>query len=172
MDNLKIIVSDYIARFRDRAARELKWFQIQPTLERAVSVAALAKGPSGKRLSHQRRIPQSVLNESRSQLLKALSAIQRAKSFEELYSIIKNRLQSISGIGELTIYDTTLRIAAKLGLEPNVIFLHAGTRVGAKRLQLDTSQEFIRVDDVPRALHRLRAREIEICYVSIRISCV
>jgi len=39
--------------------------------------------------------------------------------------------RGIPGIGELAIYDTALRIAAKLRFEPAVVFLHAGTRIGA-----------------------------------------
>lgn len=158
---LNNIVEDYIARFRPRAAQELRWFQIQPTLESAVSLAALAKTPGGKRFSHQRRIPQSVLNESRRRLLKSFRKFKNVRSFEELHDLVRNRLETVKGIGRLTIYDTSVRIAAKLGLEPNVIFLHAGTLVGARRLQLDTSRKFITIDQLPRAFRRLRPREIE-----------
>lgn len=161
MTRLDSIVRDYVDRYRNRAEAELKWFASQSTLEDAVTLAALAKSPSGRRQSHQRRIPHVVLIESRRLLLGSLHIICQASSFESLHSTIHNVLHPISGVGELTIYDTALRIAAKLGLEPNHIFLHAGTRIGAKRLGLNTRRPFINPDEFPRALRRLRPREIE-----------
>jgi hypothetical protein len=99
-----------------RATKELRWFAIQRTLDEAVSVAARAKKPSGKRFSHQRRIPESVLCECEHRLLGILPALRQARSFEEVHSLVSMQIKAIKGIGQLTIYDTSLRIAAKLGL--------------------------------------------------------
>ena len=155
------IVADYIQRHRNDAEKEQRCFEIQRTLEATISLAALAKGPGGKRLSHQRRIPESALSESRSRLLEALSILRQARSFEELYETISSLIRSIPGIGELTVYDTALRIGSKLGHEPAVVFLHAGTRKGARCLGLNVSREFIPVSELPRAFQRLKPREIE-----------
>jgi len=40
----------------------------------------------------------------------------------------------VKGVGELTIYDTANRIGAHLGLKPEHIYLHAGTKKGAEKL--------------------------------------
>ena len=161
MSHLDSVVIDYIQRYRKRAENELRWFAVQRTLEDAVTNAALCTSPSGKRLSHQRRIPLVVLSESRRRLLEALQTFRQLPSFELLHGKIFKILHPIHGIGELTIYDTSLRIGAKMGLEPNMVFLHAGTRIGAKRLGLNTKRPFIDPNDFPRALHRLKPREIE-----------
>ena len=61
------------------------------------------------------------------------------------------------------VYDTALRIGAKLGLEPEVVYLHRGTRSGMKALGLDVGRPFIEVDELPQALRSLRPHEIEDC---------
>lgn len=155
------IVAHYIQHKRKPATEEYRWFTNQPTLEEAVSCAALALSEAGKRLPHQRRIPKSVLVKSRRRLLASLPTIAKAKSFEDLHQIVKSIIQPIYGIGALTIYDTAMRIGAKLQLEPNVVFIQAGTRIGAKRLGLDISQDFIVATAFPSAFQKLKPREIE-----------
>ncbi len=161
MMTLREIVADYIRFCRADAEQEQRWFSTQATLQETVTRAALAVSSSGKRLSHQRRIPQSVLAESRRRLVASLPALSLAKSFEVLHETVAAQIGRIPGIGELTIYDTALRIGAKLQLEPTVVFLHAGTRDGARRLGLPVSRAFIPVSEFPRAFQALKPREIE-----------
>src|SRR5262249_27216325 len=75
--------------------------------------------------------------------------------------LISKEISDIHGIGELTIYDTALRIGAKLDLEPTVVFLHGGTRKGARALGLDWHKEFIARDAFPSEFQPLSASEIE-----------
>lgn len=157
---IKDIVAHYIQHKRKPASDEYLWFANRPTLKEAVSCAALARGEAGKH-SHQRIIPQSVLVESQRLLLASLPKIAKAKSFEDLHQIVKLIIQPIRGIGALAIYDTALRIGAKLKLEPNFVFIHAGARIGAKRLGLSVSQESIAITSFPSAFQKLRPREIE-----------
>ena len=44
---LDAVVEDYIERHRERAIRELRYFQVQRSDEDAISRAALAELPSG-----------------------------------------------------------------------------------------------------------------------------
>lgn len=155
------IVADYIRRFRESAEKEQYWFAIQCTFEEAVSHAALAVSQSGRRFSHQRRIPQAVLAESRRRLVASLSALSKSQTFEALHNTVAAVIWPIHGIGELTIYDTALRIGANLQLEPTVVFLHAGTREGARHLGLSVSRKFIPVAEFPRAFQELKPRQIE-----------
>ncbi len=64
-------------------------------------------------------------------------------------------------VGELTVYDTALRIGAHFGLEPTRVYLHAGTRVGARVLDLDDRQSTIEMDELSAPMQRLLAREAE-----------
>lgn len=157
------IVDDYIKKHRQNAEKELRWFNIQKTLTNAISLAAMAKKPSGKRFDHQRRIPEKVIKQAKKILLSNVKIVRRASDFDELYNIICNLVGNINGIGELYIYDTSLRIGAQLDFEPDKIYLHAGTMQGARKLGLNTKQGFIEVTDLPKEFSKLKAREIEDC---------
>ena len=157
------IVDHYIKNHRKNAEKELQWFKIQKTLKDAVENAGLAKRPSGKRFDHQRRIPQKVLIEAKNRLISNLKRIKEAKNFDELYNEIYSLISDINGIGLLYIYDTALRIGAYLGLEPNKVYLHAGTLQGARNLGISTKNKIIAVHYFPKELQRLKPREIEDC---------
>lgn len=158
---MKAIIADYITKHRENAKKELRYFKIQRNLEQAVVLAAMAKRPNGKRFSHQCRIPGSVLRKVEKCLLAAVPAIRQAQSFDELHQTIEEEIVSISGVGELMVYDTALRIGAKLGLEPKEVFLHSGTRIGARKLGLNGGRRSIPITEFPLPLQRLPAREIE-----------
>jgi len=53
--------------------------------------------------------------------------------------LIDTALEPIPGLGELYVYDTTLRIGAKLNLFPDKVYLHAGTRLRERALGLRTA---------------------------------
>lgn len=63
--------------------------------------------------------------------------IARAESSEALHALVARQLREVAGIGELYVYDTAFRIGAYLRLPPTRVYLHAGTRDGARALQLD-----------------------------------
>ncbi|HQM80509.1 MAG TPA: hypothetical protein PLX02_02700 [Syntrophorhabdaceae bacterium] len=78
-----------------------------------------------------------------------------------MFAFVKNIDLPIPGIGELAVYDTALRIGAFLRIEPSKVFLHAGTRTGARALGLETSAEFLEVSSVPSEFQVLKPSEIE-----------
>jgi hypothetical protein len=158
---LRAIAAHYTECHRRSAERELEYFRILPTDEDAVSNAALAKLPGGKRHSHQYRVPLAALQESRRRLLDNLPALRKASSFDELFELVEALIRPIPGIGELAVYDTTLRVGARLGLEPAKVYLHAGTRAGAKALGLNYRGNAIEPAELPAELRILSAREIE-----------
>jgi len=90
-----------------------------------------------------------------------MDEIATAKTFDHLHNTIEKLVGNISGIGELYIYDTALRIGAKLGLEPDKIYLHRGTREGAKYLGLNFEKKYLEITEVPAELRTLKPREIE-----------
>jgi hypothetical protein len=159
--SLDDIVADYCARVRERADAERAYFAGLPTLAAAVTAAGLAQDGRGRRFAHQRRMPDQVLLECVSALSEALPRLRQAPSFEDLHDAIREEIGGIHGVGRLMVYDTAVRIGAHRGLEPARVFLHAGTRIGARRLGLDSSAESLSVADLPAALRRLRPHEIE-----------
>jgi hypothetical protein len=160
--SLDDIVRDYIHCFRDRQGREHRWFAIQRSLEDAITNAAMAISPSGKRLHHQRRIPKAVLHAWKEALLKRRTRIRGANTFSELYDLLYGAAADLHGIGTLTVYDTARRIDAFLRLEPEHIYLHAGTREGAKALGFN-SQDRLHPSELPPAFSILSAGESEDC---------
>jgi hypothetical protein len=159
--SLRAIAVHYKGHKRPRADEELADFRTLPTDEDAISRAALAQLPSGKRHPHQYRIPRATLGESRRRLLDHLPALQQAESFDELFELITVTIEPIPGIGELAVYDTALRVGARFGLEPAKVYLHAGTRTGAKALGLDLGSDSIEMGELPAELRTLTAREVE-----------
>lgn len=147
-------------RVRPRAHAELDWFIRQPALRDAIENAALARNIMGKRYSHQRRIKKAAIKEAFSLLTGASERIRRSRNFAELFQMMNELLEDVPGIGELYIYDTSLRIGAKLNLYPKKVYLHAGTRRGARALGLkaDTS---LNVPDLPSEFRCLLPYEIE-----------
>jgi hypothetical protein len=158
--HLEPVVRDYIKRHRSRAQGELAYFAGQPTDEDAVSRAGLAE-VEGKKHPHQWRIQIAALEESRRRLLDNLSLLREAPSFDELHDLVGRIIGPIDRIGELAIYDAALRIGARFELEPSKVYLHRGTRKGAKALGLDWRREAIEMHELPRPLQRLTAREAE-----------
>jgi hypothetical protein len=159
--SLKAIVDDYIRRFRPSANAELEWFRGQATLEAALDTAAKAIDDDGKRYSHQCRITSEAIVRAGRLMAANVERIRAASNFGVLLRRINEILGNAAGLGELYIYDTALRLGAKLGFLPQQVFLHAGTRVGAAALGLDTSQRFLFVRDMPEELRVLAPHEIE-----------
>jgi hypothetical protein len=158
--NLSDIVDDYEKNYRRGAHLELDYFRRQPSLEDAVSRGAVAR-IQGTKLPHQWRLKDQVLEQSRARLLDNISVLRRAKSFDDLHDVVEAVIGSLPGIGPLTVYDTTLRVGAHRGLLPTKIYLHAGTRIGAKRLGLAWKQRTLETTTLPQALRRLQAHEAE-----------
>lgn len=90
-----------------------------------------------------------------------INKIEKCVHFDELFSLVEKLLLPIKGIGELYVYDTTLRIGANLNLLPTKIYLHAGTRTGAKRIGFQGTKKAIEVSELPPVLQQLKPFEIE-----------
>lgn len=155
------VVARYITKHRPRSRKEIRHFERMPSLEEAVSEAALSKSTTGKRHPHQRRIPSTALNQVR----KALLGIKLSKfrSFEELHEKIKSTIGNIPKIGPLAIYDISHRIGAYLRLEPEYVYLHCGVTIGAKALGLNTHRDKLSPIELPAPFRKLKADEIEDC---------
>lgn len=158
---LESVVRAYISRCRANSDEELGSFRAEPRLADAVVRAGRATTPAGKRYHHQRRLPAELLEEAAKELNRA--GLGAATSFDDLHARVTTAIGALHGIGELTVYDTALRIGAKLGLLPKRVYLHSGTRVGARALGLNWRATTIEMRDLPRELRALRAHEVEDC---------
>ncbi len=162
--DLRAVVRHYIGKHRPRAHAELASFRDEPSLEAAVRRASLTILADGRRDPHHTRRPQELLDRAESRLVERLPAIEAAAGFAALYQVIDKAVGHWTGLGHLYVYDAALRIGARKGVLPKVVYLHAGTREGAQRL-LDVKgrktlfpSELI---EVAPALAELEAYEIE-----------
>lgn len=155
------ILRHYDAHHRPRVEQERAWFASAWSIEEAITRASLATDERGKRFSHQRRIPQGALQEARTALLAVKAAIRDAHDFAELLTIITSALDDVYRTGELYRYDTTLRLGYYLNLPPMKVYLHAGTRTGARALHLPFKNAFLEPHEVPSELRSRPEAEIE-----------
>ena len=144
------IIRTYTTQIRPHANEELNWFRQQPTLSEALSLAALAINSKAKRYSHQRRLSKTVLEQARDILLENEKEIRQGLDFDDLFALLERLLSPVKGLGELYVYDTALRIGAKIGVFPKRVYLHAGTRVGAKALGFDGRVKTLEVSQLPK----------------------
>ena len=160
--NLKVFIRHYKANYRPNKENELDWFENQPSFESAVINAAEAKDERGKMYSHQCCVNTMSIKNAKAELLENNDNLERSDSFHSLWLMLNRLIKPISGIGELYVYDTALRIGAFLKLYPEKVYLHAGTRTGANRLKIKKSnKEWIELDELPKQFQELPMNEVE-----------
>jgi hypothetical protein len=155
------IVNDYIREYREDARKEMRFFEIQRRPSEAIRKAALCELPSGKRHPHQRRIPRALLEEVEAKLQRIGRRLARATSFSSLHQSVEDEIGKLKGIGALTVYDISHRIGAHFGRVPKNVYLHAGTRIGAKVFGITGNSFDPKI--LPKPFSRLAPSEIEDC---------
>jgi hypothetical protein len=138
---------------------EMAYYWNRPTLADAIDKAAMALKPNGKRHSHQRRLSKAVLRKVCARLMARKRALRRATDFAGLLAMIEKC--RVKGFGSLAAYDCATRLGAWLCLSPKFVYLHAGTRAGAKAVGLDVSKKHLLPSDLPRAMRVLAPDEME-----------
>lgn len=162
MADLRAIAERYMEAFHKAAEEERLAPTRLPSLTEAIFSAARCMLPNGRRHSHQRRIPKIALGEAEQRLLAAERALAGAGRFDDLYAIIANELRQVRSIGPLTIYDIATRIGSHLGWQPERVYLHAGTRVGANAIGVKGRNGVpVRIDTFPAELRVLSAYHLE-----------
>lgn len=155
------VVEDYLRQYQKQAQEESDFYRNLPTLDRAIDNAAEAKLTNGNRHPHQYRIKTMAIAEA-GQKLQSLP-LADLDSFKALHDLLNETIGQITGIGPLMVYDTALRLGFKLGLEPEDVYLHAGTKVGATAIGIDADKTVVSKEELPKAFHILKASEIEDC---------
>jgi hypothetical protein len=155
------IVGHYIAHYRDAARSEMRFYETQRSASAAIYKAASCILPSSKRHPHQRRIPKAVLEQVEARLQAAGRKLGEASDFAALHGLVEQEIGGIRGVGKLTVYDISHRLGAYFRKAPELVYLHAGTRIGAAVFGL--KGDFVSPKSLPAAFSRLCAAEIEDC---------
>lgn len=117
---------------------------------------------SGRRHPHQTRLSTAALQESQRRLVVRIADVLNVESFDELIDLIEETIRlPVKGIGELAVTDISLRIGARIGLEPTMVYLHSGTRIGAKILGFDGRRRTLEMSELPAEFGVLKACEVE-----------
>jgi len=119
--------------------RVVKYVLKQKNIEEAINTAVISRDENGKKHSHQRRLPNNCLEDYAQKLLEIKKQISQTKSFDSLYMLLEQN--RIHGVGELLIYDVSVRIGEYLKIYPETIYVHAGTRIGLQNLQKEKIHE-------------------------------
>jgi len=159
--DFRALIRHYRVHHRPHTVDELDFFANAPSLQLAIHHAALAIDHREKRFGHQCRIPFAVLARAKVVLESAVPRLKGCRSFDELHALLRQLLGRIRGLGELYFYDTALRLGAFLRHLPEFVYLHHGTRMGARILGLDTAAPYIAVDQLPAQIRELLPHEIE-----------
>ena len=157
--SLDALVRAYCHYYRKSTTHEYAYWANHSSFNLAIQTAALSTLPCGKRHPHQRRIPANALRCAANALTK--HGVETSATFHDLHQAVHAAIGNINRIGELAVYDIACRIGAYLGLTPDLVYLHAGTRQGARALALRDNP--IRKQDLPRAFQVLSPAEIEDC---------
>ena len=157
------IVQTYISGRREDVKRELRYFSSPKSLDDVISLAALSQFRNGKRHPHQRRIPKDTLQMAKKNLIAHKSKLKSCRSFDNLHEVVRQTIGPIYRIGELAVYDISCRLGAYLGHSPDYIYLHAGTRKGAKALGLPTGRKKLKIKNLPHSFTILSPHEAEDC---------
>lgn len=148
-----------------RASNPDKWILhtcAQIDMKSAISVAALSIDSAGKRNHHQRRLKKETLEQIETNLLLRIDDISSTKNFSQLLKIIEEC--KVKGIGALTCYDVANRIGNRLKLQPEFVYLHAGTKKGIENLLgSKVKQRSIKKNELPEPFKSsgLTCHEIE-----------
>lgn len=162
------VVAAYRRDFSVHHREEMEWFgDCRQTIEEVIRRACKSEVPTVNggmvRHSHQTsyRIPATALSEAADRLERRKSDVEKAADFVALLGTVEASIGSVARIGPLAVYDISLRIGAYKGLRPIEVYLHAGTREGARALGLSTNLRSLPMSSLPSGLRSLSAEEAE-----------
>jgi len=156
-EHLRSLIREYNKERAPRLDNRLAEYRGILSLAEVIERAGISA--NGKRLPHQYRIKKTVMAEVRDRILEQEEALARSRSFEAVRAIVQ--ACSVKGFGELTVYDTALAIAAHMGLYPERVYLHRGTKDGARALGLPYKAGSLSLAELPEPLRNLDPLHVE-----------
>lgn len=162
LDSLTDIVDSYLQNELQDAVVEAAFFGDKHLpFGESVGRAALSDCADGKLHDHQRRPGRAMMRRCAVALAIHQEALADARDFAALYVAVERVLGPIYGAGELIVYDVAERIGWRMGLTPDLVYLHAGTRAGARALNPSVRGATLSMADLPDEFRRLSAAQTE-----------
>jgi hypothetical protein len=114
----------------------------------------------------KRGISLDIIKEVRNNLIMQIGELHNVKNFDNVVELVTSA--KVKGFGELAIYDTSVRIASRLNIEPDKVYLHAGSRTGVLRMEEKgyfkpgtSKRKFIDITELPKPVQVLKPLEAE-----------
>ncbi len=127
----------------------------------AINKACASIRPNGKMHNHQSKVPAVTKIQFADRLNRRRRSFLHCKSFSSLLIRVQRVGAATHQVGPVYSWDVAVRVGAYLGLEPEVVEVHAGTAQGAKALKLPQEDGHLIMDLLPRELLALTADEVE-----------
>lgn len=146
----------------------LKYYKQLKPIKKTIEQAGKAAYSEDKKHSHQWCINNNALANLSKKMKGKTDKIKKSNGFDTLFGLLKEL--DIVGLGQLTIYDTSLRIAFYLDLGqkkmyPKSVYLHRGAAIGAKYLNIKSKKchnaTIAQIDTIPKVLKELEPYQIE-----------
>jgi hypothetical protein len=164
------LISHYKENYQTNADVEKLWFSQADDLEDAIKKAVrsefdiiISRSPDViyYMASHQTRIGRENLRKATGYFLESTKLYASCKTFSELISITETvSTPKKLRIGPLTRYDISSRIAGYLRLKIDDVYLHAGTKIGARKLGIKAKKKISR-DELVAHFPQLRCFDAE-----------
>lgn len=131
----KMIAEDYRAAAPIREVEAKWWAADGEPFREVIDRAARARMADGLRHPHQRRLKRQAIDGCVAALTEIAPELERTTRFHQIFDLVEKAFKPVYGAGELAVYDVADRISERLGhSSEHIIYLHAGARVGARRL--------------------------------------
>jgi len=169
--SLQFLVHDYLHKWGNSYHLEDQWWgDKELTWEAAITRAWKSRLKNGVMHGHQRRVAKKLSQGLEIALADSLNP-KDFKDFESLYDWVKSVVDRVKGLGLTTAYDVARRLGAWLELEPSLVYLHAGTAIGARKFGIDG--EVAALSAFPNEIQVLGATHLEnfLCIYKDKLSC-
>jgi hypothetical protein len=157
--SLPALVAVYQRTYGPRLAAYLDYFAKLASLDDAIRFAC--HGKDGQIHGHQHLVGKQKLERARKAIQRHADEIKACKSFDELVTLVEDCTAHIYRFGILAVYDTTLRLGAFLGLWPEVVYLHAGTKKGCKALGVAAKGGKVKLSVLPLPIRTMEPYQAE-----------
>jgi hypothetical protein len=158
---LSALVRYFLLVEAPKGAAEIAHWQ-RVSLPVVLSDAGRGNDHTGKRHPHLTRLQTSALLEARRRLMSNQDLFRSCRSFHEVLETVRRLTDDICGYEEMAEYDTAMVVGAHLGLLPERIYLHRGTRQGAANMGFAVRhREYLELTELPDGLAVLEPYQIE-----------
>lgn len=158
-DSLSKLVRIYLRMHGPKLDAYLDHYRRLENPENAIRQAC--HGKEGNIHSHQHLVGKEKLEQAYKKLQRCSTEIAACESFDDLLTKVDRLTAAVNRFGVLAVYDTSLRLGAFLDVWPELVYLHAGTRKGCKKLGVDVKGGTVKMERLPQTLQVLKPYQVE-----------